>query len=97
MRYLQDDNGPTSAPKLDCLQRKLRTSNDILESHIYGKRNIQICVKEDIILGPMKLSYINNGKHRVAGYNKTRKLFAIIKKLDGVDIQRKYICECFKE
>ena len=45
----------------------------------------------------MKLSYINNGKHRVAGYNKTRKLFAIIKKLDGVDIQRKYICECFKE
>ena len=32
-RYLQDENGPKSALELDCLQRKLGTNYDILESH----------------------------------------------------------------
>ena len=41
-RYLQDENGATSALELDCLQRKLGTKDDILESHKDGKHDIYI-------------------------------------------------------
>ena len=96
-RYLQDENGPTNALELDCLQRKLGASDDILESHKNGKHDIYICAMENIVLGLLKVFYINNGKHCVAGYNEARKLFEITKKLDRVDIRRKYLCECFKQ
>ena len=78
-RYLQDENGPMSALELDCLQGKLGTSDDILESHKNGKHDIYICALENIVRGSLKVSYINNGKHRVAGYNEARKLFEITK------------------
>ena len=96
-RCLQDENGPTSALELDCLQRKLGISDDILESHKNGKHDIYICATENIVLGPLKVSYTNNGKHSVAGYSEARKFFEMAKKLDRVDIRRKYLCECFKQ
>ena len=76
---------------MDCLQRKLGTNDDILESHKNGKHGIYICPTENIVLGLLKVSYINNGKHLVAGYNEARQLFEITKKLDRVDIRRKYL------
>ena len=79
-RYLKDENGPMSALGLDCAQRKLGANDDILESHKNGKHGIHICAKESIVLGPLKVYYINNRKHRVVGFNKARKLFEIAKK-----------------
>ena len=48
-RYLDDENAPTSALELDCFQRKLETSDDILEFHKNGKHEIFIFVPQRIL------------------------------------------------
>lgn len=51
----------------------------ILESHKNGNHDIYICATKNIVLGPLKVSYINNGKHCIAGCKEARKLYEMSK------------------
>ena len=80
-RFSGDKHGHAVAPELDCLQRKLCSSDKILSAHHNGQHDIDIFPVYSIISGPMKMIYLQS-KWNAVDYQEIWKFFEVDKKLN---------------
>ena len=99
-RYLSDsveEGGFAVALEVDCLQQKYGISDNFLKEHDKTRKDIGNVPVKDIIFGPLRGIYRENGKWEFPQYPNVKTFFENIKKENREAMYNKFISNLFQE
>ena len=78
-RFLNDEGGMVLALELDCLERKLRVADILLEAK---RKDVDIFPVKDIICRPLQMNPLRGGRWKCPSYEIVTKHFEEVKKIE---------------
>ena len=89
-RFLSDEGGMVLALELDCLERKLGFTDNILWE--VKRKDVDIFLVKDIIYGPLQMNPQRGGRWECLSYEIVIKHFEEAKKLDRDLLYNNFVC-----
>ena len=83
--------------EVDCLQQKYGISDNFLKEHDKTRKDIGNVPVKDIIFGPLRGIYRENGKWEFPQYPNVKTFFENIKKENREAMYNKFISNLFQE
>ena len=82
-RFSIDENGVINFLQIDCLKQHLGSGNILESIPAYLPRDVYMCPVHDIIDRPLKVIPVKNHKWHVVAYEKIKKRYQEMIKIDG--------------
>lgn len=91
------EGGFAVALEVDCLQQKDDIGDNILRELDKGKKDIGNVAVKDVITGPLKTVFPQNGKWEFPDYREVRKKFERVKKLNREQLYNSFISKILSQ